>query len=89
MFDLYQSHWVVDDEQQLYIASAPSLQAPVSLKMHCECSTSGRRLEVSEADAIYQSALEARVQPLTFLQSIAGIEFVQELLTQPSWSEAS
>lgn len=89
MFDLYQSHWVMGVEQQLYIASAPSMQAPVRLDMQCEWHEASRRLEMYEADAIYQAALDGGMQPLTFLHSAAGIAFVQQMLAQPSWSAAS
>ena len=89
MFDLYQSHWVMDAEQQLYIASAPSMQAPVRLDMQCRWHEASRRLEMIEADAIYQASLDTSMQPLTFLHSAAGIAFVQQMLAQPGWSEAS
>lgn len=89
MFDLYQSHWVMDAGQQLYITSAPSIQAPVRLDMQCQWHDASRRLEIVEADAIYQAALDASMQPLTFLHSAGGIAFVQQMLAQPSWSQAS
>lgn len=89
MLDLYQSHWVMDIEQQLYIASAPSMRAPVRLNMQCQWHDASRRLEVNEADAIYQAALDSSMQPLTFLHSTAGVDFVQKMLAQPAWSEAS
>ena len=89
MFDLYQCHWVMDREQQLYITSAPSLQAPVCLDMQCQWREVSRRLDVYESDAIYQAALDANMQPLTYLHSTAGIAFVQQMLAQSAWSEAS
>ncbi|MGB0867169.1 MAG: hypothetical protein ACPGSC_11705 [Granulosicoccaceae bacterium] len=81
MFDLYQSHWV-KDQQQLYLASAPSAQAPIRFKVACPWHQGNRRLAEREANRIYQASLDAGMLPLTFLHSAAGISFVQEMIAE-------
>lgn len=80
MIDLSQCHWVVDEHNRLFIASAPSLRAPFRFDCFTHSHQLSRRLTVEEAEAIGQAAIDCGVRPLTFLNSDEGICFVQSLV---------
>lgn len=89
MFDLYQCHWITDQEHKLFIANAPSLKAPLRFDMQCQSRTPSRRLAEHEAAEIYQAAMQANMTPMTFLSSRPGIGLVQQIIAQSSYSAAS
>ncbi len=79
MIDLSQCHWVVDENNRLFIASAPSMRAPFRFDCFSYWQGATRRLSADEAEAIGQAAIDAGMRPMTFLNSDKGIFFVQSL----------
>jgi len=89
LFDLYQCHWVHGSDGKLYIANAPSVQAPIRFGMRCPPLGSERRLDPREAALIYQAALHSGMQVMTFLHSQAGLDYVRQLMSPESFTEVS
>lgn len=80
MIDLAHCHWVTDDQQRLYLASAPSLCAPFRFDCFTTCpDTQPRRLSAAEAETIAQAAVESGMRPMTFVSSAQGIGLMQRL----------
>lgn len=79
MIDLALCHWVVDDRNRLYLASAPSLRAPFCFDCFVYAASPARRLTAEEAELITQAAIEVGMRPMTFVSSEAGIAFLQSL----------
>jgi len=89
MFDLYQSHWVHGSDGRVYIANAPSLRAPILFDMKYLPHAPERRLNTREAAMIYQAAMQSGMQVMTFLHSQAGLNYVEQLISQSSLPEVS
>lgn len=80
MFDLALCHWVVDEDNRLFLASAPSLRAPFRFDCFVQSYEAPRRLTADEADAINQAAIESGMRPMTFINSNIGISFIRSLV---------
>ena len=80
MIDLALCHWVVDADNRLFLASAPSLRAPFRFDCFVQSFDAPRRLTAAEAQAINQAAIESGMRPMTFINSDTGIHFMQTLL---------
>ena len=80
MIDLALCHWVVDENNRLFIASAPSLRAPFRFDCFVQYDRATRRLTSDEAGSIYQAAIESGMQPMTFINSDLGISFIQSMV---------
>ena len=81
MIDLALCHWVVDEDNRLFLASAPSLRAPFRFDCFVQSYETPRRLTADEAEAINQAAIESGMRPMTFISSDSGINFIQSLVT--------
>jgi len=84
MIDLAQCHWVVDDTNRLFLASAPSLRAPFRFDCFIQSFESPRRLTAVEAQAINQAAIESGMRPMTYVSSDQGIAYIQSLFALSS-----
>jgi|GEM_PF-2331041 len=82
MIDLALCHWIVDEQNRLYLASAPSLRAPFRFDCHMSWYQQTRRLTDQEAALICQASIECGMRPMTFLNSWSGIQFVQDLMQE-------
>jgi len=82
MIDLAQCHWIVDEKNRLYLASAPSLRAPFRFDCFLTWHQKARRLSSHEAELICQASIECGMRPMTFLNSPVGIQFVQEMMQE-------
>ncbi len=82
MIDLSQCHWVVDENNRLYLASAPSLRAPFRFDCFTQWHGSPRRLTATEAESICQAAIDTGMRPMTFLNSDQGIAHIQSLVVE-------
>lgn len=80
MIDLALCHWVVDEDNRLFLASAPSLRAPFRFDCFTQFYETPRRLTAGEAEAINQAAIESGMRPMTFISSDIGIGFIQALV---------
>ncbi len=80
MIDLAQCHWIVDDNNRLFLASAPSLRAPFRFDCFIQWHEAPRRLSTTESVMICQAAMESGMRPMTFLNSDNGIAFIHSLM---------